>query len=83
MHWRSGQKILTNIQTLYQCEDKIASHHQDSLAEVSHGSAASTSDLRFNSGPAMTEALGLLLQVWRVEGGDSFITLRRNVIMNN
>ena len=38
---------------------------------MSHGAAASTSDLILYSGPVMTEALGLLIPAWRVEGGDS------------
>ena len=68
---RSGQIILTNIEILSQCEDKTRSQQQGSLAEVSHSAAASTSDLRFHSGPVMSEALGLLIPAWRVEDGDS------------
>ena len=70
---RGGQDriILTNIEILSQCEDKTGSQQQGSLAEVSHSAAASTSDLRFHSGPVMSEALGLLIPAWRVEDGDS------------
>ena len=38
---------------------------------MSHGAAASTSDLRLYSAPVMTVALGLLIPAWREEGGDS------------
>ena len=62
---RRWPNILTNIETLAQCEAKIGSQQQESRADVSHGSALSTSAQRFKSAPSMSEALGSLIQAWR------------------
>ena len=60
-----GERILTNIQSLAQSEGKVGSQQEESLADVSHGSAPSTSDQRFKSAPSMSEAPGSLIQAWR------------------